>query len=123
MRQLAKMGKAVPYRSNENERRNKVQLGVGWSLWGTSPPPPIPERVLDGIPGFLAWFAFLFSVASAVAFPRTLLMIAAVLGAYTAIRFFMAAIAAYLGLGKIKRAEVTDWKAHYLTLRDKDSLD
>jgi hypothetical protein len=113
----------VPYRSNENERRNKVQLGVGWSLWGTSPSAPIPERVLDGIPGFLAWFAFLFSIASAVAFPKTLLMIAALLGAYTAIRFFMAAIAAYSGLGKIRRAESTDWKAHYLTLRDEESLD
>ena len=83
----------MPYRSNDSERRKKAQLGVGWSLWGANPPPPIPELVLDGIPGFLAWFAFLFSIASAVAFPRTLLLIAALLATYTAIRFFIAGIA------------------------------
>lgn len=108
---------------NQRKQRNKAQLGTAWSLWGTTPPPPIPERVLDGIPGFLAWFAFLFSIASAVAFPRTLLLIAALLGTYTAIRFFLAAIANLIGLEKIQEAESKDWKAYYLTLRDDASLD
>lgn len=112
----------MPYRSNESERRKKAQLGVGWSLWGTNPPPPIPELVLDGIPGFLAWFAFLFSIASAVAFPRTLLLIAALLTAYMAIRFFIAGIANYMGLQMIDQWESTDWKAHYYAYKTDKSL-
>jgi hypothetical protein len=102
----------VPYRSDDN-RRNSVQVGAGWSLWGGTPPPPIPERVLDGIPGFLAWLALLISIASAVAFPRTVLLIAAIIGFYSAVRFVIAAIANFYGLRLIKRAEETDWKAHY----------
>jgi len=88
-------------------------MGVGWSLWGSTPPPPIPERILDGIPGFLAWFAFLFSIASAVAFPRTLLLIAAALGFYSALRFLIAGIANVMGLRAIREAEKTDWYDYY----------
>ncbi|NOG52645.1 MAG: hypothetical protein HND48_26755 [Chloroflexi bacterium] len=49
----------MPYQS-DGGRRNNVQMGVGQSLWGASPPPPIPERALDGIPGCLAWLALMF---------------------------------------------------------------
>ena len=112
----------MPYRSNDSERRKKAQLGVGWSLWGANPPPPIPELVLDGIPGFLAWFAFLFSIASAVAFPRTLLLIAALLAAYTALRFFIAGISNYMGLQTIDKWETTNWKVHYYAFQDENSL-
>ncbi|MCA9913478.1 MAG: hypothetical protein KC496_09010, partial [Anaerolineae bacterium] len=103
----------MPYRSNERERRNNLQLGVGSPVWGNMPPTPIPERVLDGIPGFLAWLAFLFSIASAVAFPRTLLLIAALLGMYTAIRFVLAGIANVYGLRLINEWENRDWLAYY----------
>lgn len=102
----------MPYR-NENNRREKVQMGVGWSLSGGAPRTPIPERVLDGIPGFLAWLSLLFSIASAVAFPRTLLLIAALVGFYSAVRFLLAGIANFRGLRLIKEWEVTDWKTHY----------
>lgn len=112
----------VPYRSSDSERRSKAQLGVGWSLWGSTPPTPIPERILDGIPGFLAWFAFFFCLASAVAFPRTLLLIAALLGMYTALRFAVAGLANFWGLAKIRRWEQTDWYEHYQQHADASAL-
>lgn len=112
----------MPYRASDSERRNKVQLGVGWSLWGSTPPPPIPERILDGIPGFLVWFTFLFSIASAVAFPYTLLKIAALLGAYTSIRFAVSAMFSYRGLRQIARWEKTDWHQHYEEQKNAHSL-
>lgn len=115
-------GEAVPYRSNERERRNNLQLGVGSPLWGNMPPTPIPERVLDGIPGFLAWLAFLFSIASAVAFPRTLLLIAALVGLYTAIRFVLAGIANVYGLRLIRQWEKRDWNAYYAEHATETSL-
>lgn len=116
------VGNSVPYRANDSNRRNKVQLGVGWSLSGSAPPPPIPERVLDGMPGFLAWFALFFCIASAVAFPRTLLLIAASLGFYSALRFLIAGIANFNGLRTIKKWEQTDWRDYYERERTATSL-
>ncbi len=104
----------MPYQS-DGGRRNNVQMGVGQSLWGASPPPPIPERALDGIPGCLAWLALMFCVASALAFPRVVLTLAALLGAYTALRFVLAAVANFKGMRLIRRWEQTDWKAKYDT--------
>lgn len=111
----------VPY-SSTGGRRNKVQIGVGSSMWGGTPPPPIPERVLDGIPGFLAWLALLFSIASAVAFPRTLLLVAALVGVYSALRFLLAGIANFIGLREIKKWEKIDWLDHYNQHVDSTSL-
>jgi hypothetical protein len=111
----------VPYRSDEN-RRNNPQIGAGWSLLGATPPPPIPERVLDGIPGFLAWLALLISIASAVAFPRTVLLIAAIIGFYSAVRFLIAGIANFRGLRLIRQWEATDWLEHYQQHRTAASL-
>lgn len=102
----------MPYRSDEH-RRNNLQIGAGWSLLGGVPATPIPERILDGIPGFLAWLALLFSVASAIAFPRTVLLIAALIGFYSAVRFFIAGCAALVGLRKIRQAAQRDWRAYY----------
>lgn len=112
----------MPYRSNDSKRRKKAQLGVGWSLWKTASPPPIPELVLDGIPGFLAWFAFLFSIFSAFVFPRTLLLIATVLAVYMAIRFLMAGISNFMGLKEIDEWETRDWKDHYDANQSDESL-
>ncbi|MAU10789.1 MAG: hypothetical protein CL607_13275 [Anaerolineaceae bacterium] len=102
---------SVPYRTS-GDRRNNVQIGS--SAWGGLPPTPIPERVLDGIPGFLAWFALLFCIASAVAFPRTLLFIAALVGVYTSVRFLLAGYANMRGLRLIKEWEQTNWHEKYL---------
>ncbi len=111
----------MPYQSSGG-RRNNVQIGVGSSVWAGSPSPAIPERTLDGIPGCLAWLALLFCVASAIAFPRTLLLIAALLGFYSAVRFLFAGIANVMGLRRIKRWEATDWHDKYRQDANEQSL-
>lgn len=102
----------MPYQSSGG-RRNNVQIGVGRSIWGGTPPPPIPERVLDGIPGCAAWVALLFCIASAVAFPQALLALAAILGAYTVIRMVIMCAANLYGLRLIRRWERVNWYARY----------
>ncbi len=111
----------MPYKSSGG-RRNNLQLGVGQSIWAGSPPPAIPERVLDGIPGCLAWLALLLSVACAVAFPRALLVVAVLVTCYTAARFLFAGIANFMGLRKISRWEKTDWCEVYATHGGEDAL-
>ena len=96
---------------------------VGRSIWGGAPLPPIPERVLDGIPGFIAWLALLLSIASAVAFPLTLMLTAALVASYSAIRFFLAGIANAMGIRRIKEWEATDWYKKYLQEKSASSLD
>jgi len=102
----------VPYQSSGG-RRNNPQIGVGHSVWAGTPPTAIPERVLDGIPGCLAWLALLASIASAIAFPQTLLLVAGLLGFYSAVRFLFAGIANVMGLRLIKKWEAVDWYAQY----------
>lgn len=114
-------GSIVPYQSSGG-RRNNVQIGVGRSLWGGSPPSPIPERILDGIPGLAAWFALLFSVICAIAFPRLLLGVAALLAAYTALRFMFAGYANLRGMRLIKAWQQVDWHARYQQEANADSL-
>lgn len=111
----------MPYRSTGG-RRNNVQIGVGRSIWGGTPPSPIPERVLDGIPGCLAWLALLVSIASAIAFPRAVLLTAALLGLYSAVRFLFAGIANVRGLRLIKQWEQIDWHARYCEEQPPDAL-
>lgn len=102
----------MPYQSSGG-RRNNVQLGVGQSIWAGTPPAAIPERVLDGIPGCLAWVALLLSVVCAVAFPRALLLVAVAVAFYSALRFALAGIANFMGLHKIRQWEKTDWCTYY----------
>ncbi|MFN8371658.1 MAG: glycosyltransferase family 2 protein [Anaerolineae bacterium] len=111
----------MPYRSTGG-RRNNVQIGVGRSIWAGTPPSPIPERVLDGIPGCLAWLALLLSIASAIAFPRTVLLVAAVLALYSAVRFLFAGLANVRGLRLIREWEQIDWRARYCEHHNEDSL-
>jgi hypothetical protein len=116
------MYRAVPYKSSGG-RRNNVQLGVGQSIWAGTPPPAIPERVLDGIPGCLAWLALLLSIVCAVVFPRALLVVAVLVAFYAAFRFLLAGIANYMGLRKIRAWEKIDWRARYDETADADALD
>jgi len=111
----------MPYRSS-GTRRNSVQFGVGRSIWTGAPPPAIPEQVLDGIPGFLAWLALLLTLAGAVLNPRLVIAVAALLGLYSAGRFVVAAAANIVGLRYIRRWEKTDWQTEYARLRGPDSL-
>ena len=91
---------------------------VGRSLWGGAPLPPIPERVLDGIPGFIAWLALLLSIASAVAFPRTLMLTAAIVAAYSALRFLFAGIANAFGNRRVAIWAAIDWRQKYEEIAD-----
>ncbi len=111
----------MPYRSS-NPRPPRPS-DVGRSIWGGAPLPPIPERVLDGIPGFIAWLALLVSIASAVAFPLTLMLTAALVASYSAFRFFLAGIANAIGIRRIKEWESIDWHQKYLADRKPGSLD
>jgi hypothetical protein len=103
---------SVPYQSG-NQRRNNAQIGVGRSVWAGTPPPAIPERTLDGIPGCLAWIAIFFSIASAIAFPNMVLLLAALLGFYSTLRFLFAGIANVRGLRLIRQWQTVDWYARY----------
>jgi glycosyltransferase involved in cell wall biosynthesis len=111
----------VPYRSHNHEHHHKAQLGVGWSFWNS--PSLLTERVLDGIPGFLVWFAFAFSILCAAFFPYTMLLLATLLAIYTATRFLFAGYANRLGLKKIRDWEKTDWRNYYQTHRNTNSLE
>ena len=102
----------MPYTSNN--RRPPRPADVGRSIWGGAPLPPIPERVLDGIPGFIAWLVLLLSIASAVAFPLTLMLAAAFVALYSALRFLFAGLANGIGNRKIKYWESIDWYQKYL---------
>ena len=102
----------MPYTSND--RRPPRPADVGRSIWGGAPLPPIPERILDGIPGFIAWLVLLLSIASAVAFPLTLMLTAAFVALYSALRFLFAGMANGIGLRKIKHWEMIDWHQKYL---------
>ena len=95
---------------------------MGRSIWGGAPLPPIPERVLDGIPGFIAWLALLLSIASAVAFPLTLMLTAALVALYSALRFLFAGIANGMGIRKISAWERIDWHQKYREIEDEASL-
>jgi len=111
----------VPYTSNSP--RPPRPSDVGRSIWGGAPLPPIPERVLDGIPGFIAWLALLLSIASAVAFPLTLMLTAALVASYTAFRFCLAGIANGMGIRRIQEWASIDWYRKYLQDKSPDSLD
>jgi hypothetical protein len=111
----------VPYQSTGG-RRNNVQLGVGQSIWAGTPPPAIPERVLDGIPGYLAWLALLICIILSFVYPRALLLIAAAVGLYSAVRFMLAGIANVIGLRRIKAWQQIDWTAEYWAKADDDAL-
>lgn len=112
----------MPYQSSGG-RRNNVQIGVGHSVWGGSPPPPVSERTLDGIPGCAAWIALLLSLAAAVAFPYVILILAVLLSLYSAIRFLFAGIANFMGLRKIREWEAMDWYTRYEQEAGLDALD
>lgn len=112
----------MPYQSSGG-RRNNVQFGVGQTIWTGTPPPAIPERVLDGLPGFAAWLALLLCILFAVVAPRLLLLIAVSVAFYAAIRFLIAGIANVIGLRKIAEWQLTRWSSTYEQQRGPDSLD
>ncbi|MCC7449819.1 MAG: hypothetical protein IT324_20535 [Anaerolineae bacterium] len=111
----------MPYQQSGN-RRNSVQFGVGRSVWSGAASPAIPERVFDGVPGFLAWLSLFLVIVGAVAAPLIVFTIAALIGTYMAIRFILAGIANVKGLRLIRQWEHTNWREDYERRRTPDSL-
>ena len=79
----------------------------------TYPPSRVPQRALDGIPGFLAWLALLVSLALAFEAPYVILALASLIGLYSALRFLLAGIANFNGLRRIRAWERQDWVAYW----------
>ncbi|MCC7207194.1 MAG: glycosyltransferase [Anaerolineae bacterium] len=109
-----------------------IQPGSGFG-WGAgrlvrrgarlgSEPPAIVERLLDGIPGWLAWASLVLVVVGSVFAPWTVFTVAAVIGAYMAARMLLAALANVVGLRRITAWEHTDWRAEYERRKRPDSL-
>lgn len=110
----------MPYQFDGNHRHN-YQFGVGRKVWGAFRP-TIPEPILNAIPGGLAWLALVVVVIAALEAPLLMITGAALLTAYTAVRFFFAGIAVVIGLRKVRAWEATDWDAEYERRADLDSV-
>ena len=86
-------------------------------------PTVLPSRALDAIPGCLAWLALLVSLALALLQPYSILLLAALLGLYSALRFLLAAIANFMGLRQIRAWDTVDWRERWRQQAGPDSLD
>lgn len=105
----------MPYRFNVNRRQNP-QFGSGFEPFGTAKPITVSEKLLDAIPGGLAWASLVLVLWAAWKFPMAMLFGAALLSFYTTMRFCFAAIAVLLGLRQVRRWEQRDWEADYQQL-------
>ena len=77
---------------------------------------------MDAIPGTLAWLALTSALVGALCAPKALILGAALLAAYTAVRFTVAAAAALWGLRKVQRWEHSDWRAEHHRRATRGSL-
>ncbi len=84
--------------------------------------PHLSGRVLDAIPGVLAWSALALVVTGAYFAPMAVVLAAALLACYSAARFSLAAVANGRGLWRIRRWEAIDWDAEYARRSTRDSL-
>lgn len=111
----------MPYQSVGN-RRNSVQFGVGRTVWAGTRPSVIPERVLDTIPGGLAWLALAVVLAGAYVAPMAVVLGAGLFAFYSAVRFSFAGAANLLGLRTIRRWEAINWDEEYARRASADCL-
>ena len=85
-------------------------------------PGPAVQLLLDGIPGILAWLALLVSLYLAFVSPWSILILACVIGLYSALRFLLAGIANSMGLRRIRAWRRRDWRQHWREKAAPDSL-
>lgn len=116
----------MPYRT-EGPRLPMTQLGASGMEFTfrsaqLSPWRFLSERALDAIPGLLTWLALALSMWAAIFQPRLILWLAAVLGAYMAGRFILAALAIQIGYHRIARWQQIDWRAQYEAEKRANSL-
>ncbi|NDJ75554.1 MAG: hypothetical protein GYB65_04780 [Chloroflexi bacterium] len=82
----------------------------------------IPERVLDMLPGGLAWIGLVMVVLGAYYAPLTLVLAAALLALYSALRFTLAGTGTLWGLLHIRRWSGVDWRIEYIRRMDANTL-
>ncbi|GAB4446062.1 MAG: hypothetical protein Kow00120_16160 [Anaerolineae bacterium] len=82
----------------------------------------LPPRILDSIPGFLAWASLVLIIIGAIREPRWVLTVVAALGIYMAVRFVLGGVGNALAMRRIARWETVDWRAEYQRRRKADSL-
>jgi hypothetical protein len=81
----------------------------------------IPERILDGLPGIIAWSSLVAILVGATVASRIVFNIAVLLSVYMAVRMVLAGIANVIGLRHIRRWEATDWRAEYAKRKAADT--
>ncbi len=79
-------------------------------------------RALDSLLGILDWVCILFTVVGAIAAPKIVITVAALVGAYIAGRTLLAVYANWIGLRTIREWEAIDWRAEYERRRTPDSF-
>lgn len=90
-----------------------VSLDAGRSVWAAPRRGVVPTRLLDMIPGGLAWLALASVLVGAVVAPVALIWAATLLAAYTAQRFGLAGAASVAGLRTVRRWAARDWALEY----------
>lgn len=111
----------MPYQPRRN-RRSSVQFGATQAVYTTPPALSFSERMLDAVPGGLAWLSLVVVVIGAIYEPLLMMTGAALLAAYSSARFVLAGVAAIIGLKRVRIAENTDWQREYRRLADETSL-
>lgn len=77
------------------------------------------ENALNGLPGGVTWLALILCTYGLFFAPYPLLTAAAVLAFYSALRFTIAVYANVSGVGKIKQAEIINWRSYHSAHRYK----
>ncbi|NDJ84702.1 MAG: glycosyltransferase [Chloroflexi bacterium] len=111
----------MPYQS-PGTRRHNVQFGVGQSGFVGVEPTRIPQRILDAIPGAMAWLSLGVVILAAIHVPMLMLFGASLLALYSALRFLLAGIATIIGLRRVRAWHNNDWPQEYRRRRTETSL-
>ncbi len=111
----------MPYLSGGG-RPHFAQSGRDVNVRGILPGVPLSQLLLDGIPGIAAWLTLLVSLLLAFIAPYSILVLASLIGLYSALRFLLAGVANFMGLRKIRAWEQTDWDERWRMEAGPDSL-
>ena len=111
----------MPYQPRRS-RRSSLQFGAVPTVATTPPALNVSERMLDAIPGGLAWLSLGLVVIGAIYAPMVMMGAAAVLAMYSSLRFLLAGVADVWGLRLIQHSEKRDWQRHYRRKADETSL-
>ncbi len=100
----------IPSLKNRTDSARPVRLRIQRQRWTAGEQ---AFRAWDALPGGAAWLS-LFAVGVAAIFvPMTAVWAAALLSAYAAARFVLAAVANLWGLWRVQQWEAVDWRTEY----------